>query len=150
MLYFRQSSLEQHYHSYHRPTSTSLASGVGAIRDELKLPCSKNVKGKRYLMNERIKFQYSTAFLLSFSLHSGLNKSSIPPDITLRSSFFNTHGLRRSQNNADEGPRDPTKLGNVDWTQKWGTNLVKQFGHSVLYSCAFPATQPFTTSSSLR
>ena len=119
------------------------------MRDELKLPWSRNVKGKRYRMNERIKFQNRTAFFVS-PLHSGLSRSSMPPERTLRNSFLSTHGDRRSQKSADDGPRDPTKLGRVLWTQKWGTNFVRQFGHSVLYSWELPASHPATTSSSLR
>ena len=46
--------------------------------------------------------------------------------MTDRSSFFSTHGDKRSQNKVEDGPRDPTKLGNALWTQKCGTNFCKQ------------------------
>jgi len=105
------------------------SSGVGAMREELKLPCSNIVNGNLYRINERIKFHHNTAFLVSFSRHSGLRRSSTPPEITLRSSFFSTHGERRSQRSGEEGPLEPTKLGRVLCTQKCGTKLVRQFGH---------------------
>lgn len=110
------------------------SSGVGAMRVELKLPCNMNVKGRRYLMNERIKFHHNTEFFTSCSRHSGLSKFSIPPEITLRSSFFKTHGLNRSQRRGEAGPLDPTNVGRVLWTQKCGTKFVWQLGQRQVYS----------------
>lgn len=85
-----------------------------------KLPCSKKVNGKRYLIHDSKRFQKRTEFLYSCSRQVGLIKFSIPSRsfITDRISFWSTHGERRSHIRGDEGPFDPTNDGEELCTQK--------------------------------
>ena len=76
-------------------------------------------------MNDTTRFHHNVARSAS-SLHFGFKKLDIPlfpSSITLANSFWRVHGLKNSQYKGLVGPREPTKVGDVDVTENLATNL---------------------------